>query len=234
MTLGIRLVIPGTIFGSLFLVGFLLLITAGVSYPAPVLAAPSEPEVSDSNQNILMSAPSPELAPSPVSAPSPEIAPAPESAPPPIESTASEVAVEGAACEVSPKFPDKILRWCELITEQANRRGLPPDLIAALILQESGGNPTAYSKSGAVGLMQVMPRDGLAAGFMCVNGPCFSNRPTIAELEDPGFNVSYGTKMLAGLLNKKGNMRDALKSYGPMNVGYYYADIVLGLYERYR
>ena len=40
--------------------------------------------------------------------------------------------------------------------------------------------------------------------------------------------------MLAGLIAKYGNLRDALKSYGPMDMGYGYSDIVLGLYERYR
>jgi len=39
--------------------------------------------------------------------------------------------------------------------------------------------------------------------------------------------------MLAGLVGKTGNLRDALKSYGPMNVGYYYADKVLGIYQNY-
>lgn len=137
-------------------------------------------------------------------------------------------------CEVSNHFPNEILQWCKLITYYANQRGLNPDLVAALILQESAGNSSAYSKSGAVGLMQVMPKDGIASTFMCVNGPCFNDRPTIAELEDPEFNISYGTKMLAGLLSKRGNLRDALKSYGPMDVGYYYADIVLGIFERNR
>jgi hypothetical protein len=37
--------------------------------------------------------------------------------------------------------------------------------------------------------------------------------------------------MLAGLLQKYGNTREALKYYGPMNVGYYYADKVLGIYQ---
>jgi soluble lytic murein transglycosylase-like protein len=137
-------------------------------------------------------------------------------------------------CQVSNQYPEKILQWCSLITHYSNKRGLNPDLIAALIWQESGGNPVAYSKSGAVGLMQVMPRDGLAATFMCVNGPCFKNRPTIAELNDPEFNISYGTKMLSGLLVKNGNIRNALKAYGPMDTGYYYADKVLGIYESYR
>lgn len=137
-------------------------------------------------------------------------------------------------CSVSQEFPDKILRWCDLISQYAGQRNLDPDLLAALILQESGGNPQAYSHSGAVGLMQVMPRNGLAAGFMCKNGPCFKDRPTINELEDPEFNISYGSKMLAGLINKKGSVREALKSYGPMDVGYSYSDTVLSIYKRYR
>ena len=81
--------------------------------------------------------------------------------------------------------------------------------------------------------MQVMPRDGISASFMCKNGPCFANRPTIAELSDPEFNVKYGTRLLAGLVNRKGNLREALKAYGPMDVGYTYADKVLSLYQRY-
>jgi len=136
-------------------------------------------------------------------------------------------------CRVSSNYPAEILQWCELITAKADQTGLSPDLIAALIWQESGGNPLAYSKSGAVGLMQVMPRDGLAANFTCVNGPCFASRPTIEELQDPEYNVDYGTGMLAGLVKRTGSLREALKSYGPMDVGYYYADKVLGIYQKY-
>ncbi len=136
-------------------------------------------------------------------------------------------------CRVSAKFPESILQWCNLITYYADKRDLEPDLVAALIWQESGGKPQAYSSSGAVGLMQVMPSDGLAASFMCVNGPCFSNRPTISELEDPEFNIAYGSKMLAGLQARTGDLREALKSYGPMNVGYSYADKVIGIFQKY-
>ncbi len=39
--------------------------------------------------------------------------------------------------------------------------------------------------------------------------------------------------MLAGLLNRHGSLREALKAYGPKDVGYYYADKVLGHYQRY-
>ena len=111
--------------------------------------------------------------------------------------------------------------------------GLPSNLIAALILQESGGDPKILSSSGAVGLMQVMPRDGVAADFMCVNGPCFASRPTIEELKDPAYNIAFGSQMLAGLYAKHGTYRDALYRYGPMDVGYYYADLVLKIWEEY-
>ncbi len=157
----------------------------------------------------------------------------------PVEGTNPEptpllAAAPQARCEVSQAFPDRVRQWCETITRHAQANELPPDLIAALIWQESGGNPSAYSHSGAVGLMQVMPRDGIAANFVCQNGPCFASRPTIQELEDPEFNIAYGTRMLAGLVKRYGSLRDALKAYGPMDVGYAYADIVLGLYQDYQ
>jgi soluble lytic murein transglycosylase-like protein len=124
-------------------------------------------------------------------------------------------------------FPEKIAPWCELIENAAQTHGISPYLIAAVMLQESGGQSEVISASGAVGLMQVMPSDGLAAGFMCASGPCFASRPTTQQLLDPAFNVDFGTRMLAGLIQKYGSEREALKAYGPYDVGYYYADKVL-------
>jgi soluble lytic murein transglycosylase-like protein len=137
-------------------------------------------------------------------------------------------------CQVSLSYPQGILQWCDVITSLATQAELPPNLIAAIILQESGGYATAFSASGAVGLMQVMPRDGIAASFECINGPCFASRPTIEELQDPSFNIEYGTHMLAGLIARLGNLREALKAYGPMDVDYRYADKVLAIYQNYR
>ncbi len=136
-------------------------------------------------------------------------------------------------CSLNVKLPHEVLQWCNLIETFAREYNLPPGLIAALIMQESYGDPLAYSKSGAVGLMQVMPRDGLAASFQCANGPCFADRPAISELQDPAFNINYGTRMLANLYIKNGSYREALYRYGPINMGYKYADIVLGLWESY-
>ncbi len=137
-------------------------------------------------------------------------------------------------CHVNQKYPESVRQWCDWITFYAEQVELPPDLIAAVIWLESGGNPQAYSKSGAVGLMQVMPRDGLAANFRCINGPCFASRPTIEELQQPEFNIEYGVKMLAALLASTGSLRDALKAYGPMDVGYSYADRILSIYQQWR
>jgi hypothetical protein len=39
--------------------------------------------------------------------------------------------------------------------------------------------------------------------------------------------------MLSGLINKTGSLREALKSYGPADYGYNYADIVLALKARF-
>jgi len=177
MRLGPWLVVRGTILGSVVVVLVGLLITSSATFPPPARAEATPPAET----------------------------PAPQAAAESEPEAGSPLEDLPAACEVSQNYPQKILRWCDLITRYA----------------------------GAVGLMQVMPRDGLAASFMCVNGPCFANRPTISELEDPEFNVKYGTRMLAGLLNKYSNFRDALKAYGPKDVGYYYADIVLGHYQRY-
>ena len=137
-------------------------------------------------------------------------------------------------CSLPISYPEKVRRWCEPIERYAQETGLPANLIAAVMLQESGGNPEAYSHSGAVGLMQVMPRDGIAAKFMCINGPCFASRPTINELKDPDFNIAYGTQMLAKLYERNGSYRDALFRYGPMDVGYRYADLVLTIWENYQ
>ncbi|MBE0695811.1 MAG: transglycosylase SLT domain-containing protein [Anaerolineaceae bacterium] len=159
-------------------------------------------------------------------------------APPPVqaqEQPQEQAAVDestpnlSSECSLSGSYPETILQWCGLIEQYARDNTIDANLVSAVMLQESAGRPDAYSKSGAVGLMQVMPRDGKAAGFVCKNGPCFADRPSMSELFDPEYNVAYGTQMLANLLRKHGDMREALRAYGPMDVGYYYADLVLGI-----
>ena len=206
MYIGPWLVFRGMILGIISLITFSLVITSGLSLPSVARAED-------------LPAPTPQDKPTETR----EFESIQESSPP-----------FDSACLVSSKYPSSITQWCALITHYAQQNFISPDLVAAVIWQESGGNPDAYSHSGAVGLMQVMPKDGISATFMCKNGPCFANRPSSAELFNPEFNVKYGTKMLAGLYNRSGSWREALKSYGPMDVGYSYADKVLSIYERHR
>jgi soluble lytic murein transglycosylase-like protein len=132
-------------------------------------------------------------------------------------------------CVGNTQIPEKVRNWCEWIIEYSAKKHLDPLMIAAIIQQESGGDPFAISKNGAVGLMQIMPGDGTAMTYQCFNGPCFKDRPSTQQLLDPEYNILYGTELLSGYIEQTGNIRDALRSYGPINMGYEYADRVLEL-----
>jgi soluble lytic murein transglycosylase-like protein len=147
----------------------------------------------------------------------------------PAAATSQPEAQSAPAADCSLSLPDSISAWCSLIEQSAQKYNVPAELIAAVMLQESGGQAEVISASGAVGLLQVMPSDGIAASFMCGSGPCFASRPTTRQLLDPAFNIDYGVRMLAGLTQKYGSEREALKAYGPYDVGYYYADKVLAI-----
>jgi soluble lytic murein transglycosylase-like protein len=137
-------------------------------------------------------------------------------------------------CTLKPSYPASVRQWCALIQHHATEQNLDPNLVAAVILEESGGDSQAYSKSGAVGLMQVMPNDGIASSFTCGDHPCFTNRPNTSQLLDPEFNIEYGTRLLNSLVQRNGNLRDALKAYGPIDVGYSYADAVISILTHYQ
>jgi soluble lytic murein transglycosylase-like protein len=218
-----KVIFPGIAAGCLFLV----LVVSLIANPTIALAEGSGIRL---EQPIVLNAPPQEEKPAAEQAPEPAV----ETAAQPADPVHAQAETDAGACSLSQSYPDSIRQWCATIEKHAVDNNLDPNLLAAVMLQESGGNPQAYSKSGAVGLLQVMPRDGLAASFMCINGPCFASRPSTQELYDPEYNVSYGANMLAGLVQRHGDVREALRSYGPMNMGYRYADIVLNIMNRYR
>jgi hypothetical protein len=252
-----RLVFPGIVGGCLFLVlvvGFIsnpqivLASTSGLNNADHTLNTLLENNQTDKhlpefitdpssivNWNPPAAAPQLTVAAAPLETPAVQEAAAPEpgAVQEPVDQAAAQVPeskTQGpTGCSLSASYSDSVRQWCELIERYATAFNLPPGLVAALITQESGGDAQAYSSSGAVGLMQVMPRDGLAASFMCDSGPCFASRPSSDQLFDPEYNVAYGTRMLAGLIAKYGDIREALRAYGPHDVGYSYADIVMAI-----
>jgi membrane-bound lytic murein transglycosylase F len=80
-----------------------------------------------------------------------------------------------------PARPRHLSRFDDLIRTHAEPTGLDWRLVAALIYEESRFNPEARSRSGAVGLMQVMPR---------------AVRKTPESLLDPSANVAAGLHLL--------------------------------------
>lgn len=87
-----------------------------------------------------------------------------------------------------------------IILHAAEREGLDPRFVHAVIKQESQYDPHATSPAGAKGLMQLMP--GTGKRFNC------------GDLSDQACNVEAGTKYLAWLLKRfNGDVALALAGY---------------------
>lgn len=86
---------------------------------------------------------------------------------------------------------------------------LDPDLLQALMREESALDPKALSWAGALGLCQLMP--ATAAG---VAAQLKLKRPTQAQLLEPDLNIRLGSRYLSDLLIRmKGVKQFALASY---------------------
>ena len=128
---------------------------------------------------------------------------------------------------LSPTWPDRILAWETIILPIARQYQIDPNLIAALILLESGGRPNAVSRSGAVGLMQIMPSDTHYKPWL------FRGRPARAELFHPEFNVRWGVHFLAVLYHRNNdNWPAALcEYYGSGGPSCVYSNKIMNLWQ---
>jgi soluble lytic murein transglycosylase-like protein len=63
-----------------------------------------------------------------------------------------------------PRLPARAVQYDAIIEGAAKSAGVEPNLLRAVIAVESGFNSRAVSKSGAVGLMQLMPATAMRFG----------------------------------------------------------------------
>lgn len=104
----------------------------------------------------------------------------------------------------------RVAHWNAYIDEASSAFNVDRNLIAAVIAQESAGNPYAVSRAGAKGLMQLMDSTARDLG--------------VKQVFNPQENIMAGTKYLDHLLKEfKGNETLALASYnaGPNAVKKY-------------
>jgi soluble lytic murein transglycosylase len=98
--------------------------------------------------------------------------------------------------------------WRGDVSEAAQRTGLDPYLVAAIVREESGYYPRAVSRVGARGLMQLMP--STAQPMAEVRGWSFRGGEL---LDDPAANIQMGTAFFAGLVKEFGDPRIAIAAY---------------------
>jgi soluble lytic murein transglycosylase-like protein len=99
-----------------------------------------------------------------------------------------------------PKLPARAAQYDDIIEAAAQSAGVESNLLRAVIVVESGFNSWAVSKSGAVGLMQLMPATAIRFGVF--------NR------YDPLQNVRGGALYLGFLIKRfRQNVHLALAAY---------------------
>jgi soluble lytic murein transglycosylase-like protein len=103
-----------------------------------------------------------------------------------------------------------VTNFAPIIQSSAEKYGVDPNLVSAVIQTESSGNPKAVSHAGAMGLMQLMPSN--------------VNEYGVRDPFDPVQNIDAGTRQLSDLLKQyNGDVDLALAAYnaGPGAVSKY-------------
>ncbi len=101
----------------------------------------------------------------------------------------------------TPSQPAKSTR--QIVQEASNKQGVDSDFIHSVIKQESAGNTAAVSRTGARGLMQLMPGTALQLG--------------VVDSFSPEQNVHGGARYLRELLERYNG--DAIKALAAYNAG---------------
>ena len=97
-----------------------------------------------------------------------------------------------------------------LVQDAAERHGLDPALVCAVIKCESNWDEDAVSHAGAVGLMQVMP---LTAETMAALGYVDADAWDPGALTDPEANIEYGCAYLGYLQSHLSSLDEVIAAY---------------------
>ena len=104
------------------------------------------------------------------------------------------------------------LAYWETIQQTAEKKGLDPYLVLALIRQESLFDPKALSSASAYGLMQLLPSTAVRAAAQLGLPP-----PQPQKLYEPELNLMLGTHYLKELLQRYSN--NPVKAIAAYNAG---------------
>ena len=114
--------------------------------------------------------------------------------------------------------PLDMKRVDELIAKASAKHGVPPQLIKAIIWQETKFRPNMRGKAGEIGLMQIRPE---TAVLEWQRGNKLSFTPTEAQLFDPETNIDIGTWYLAWTgKHWKGYKSQLILQIAEYNAGY--------------
>ena len=108
-------------------------------------------------------------------------------------------------------------RILSAVYENSVQYDLAPELILSVIKVESEFNPRAYSKAGAIGLMQIMPVTGIYVGRSL--GLWVENESDMYDIEK---NIQIGTVFLKECIERLGEDRGLGYYYAGRNTKYYH------------